>query len=190
MTEALRVSLAKPVTKSWGRQPGGARQGILLHYDASRSDKGAVAWLEDDARAEVSYHYLILDSGDVLQIAPPGTRAYHAGVCKPSRKEFTYSDGNNAFYGVAIAATDGEHATPEQVEAVVQLCHYLYWLEGWNVADTWRITGHDAEAWPRGRKVDPVGERAPGSKFAGQPPVLSVQEVQDRFAATAWAGIP
>lgn len=187
----LRISLAKPVAKAWGKQPSGTmRQGILLHYDASRSDKGAVAWLEDDRRVEVSYHYLILDDGDVLQIAPPGTRAYHAGVCKPSRKEFTYSDGNNAFYGVAIAATDGEHATEAQIASVVALCQYLFWLEGWDVKDSWRITGHDAEAWPRGRKHDPTGVREPETPFYGQPPVMSVQEVQDRFAASAWSGIP
>lgn len=184
MTDALRVTIAKPVGKAWGRQPGGAvRQGILLHYDASSSDKGALAWLEDDARARVSYHYLVLDSGEVLQIAPPAARAWHAGECRPSRREFTYSDGNNAFYGVAIAATDGERATPAQVEAVAKLCHFLFWLEGWSEADLWRITGHDAEAWPRGRKSDPTGSNPAA-------PVLSVKEVQDRFAATAWRGIP
>lgn len=178
----LQVEIAKPVGKAWGKQVG-LRQGILLHYDASSSDKGAVAWLEDDERAEVSYHYLILDDGRILQIAPPGTRAWHAGKCKPSSPKFTYSDGNNAFYGVSVAARNGETVTMLQLESVVQVCHYLFWLEGWNEADTWRITGHDSEAFPRGRKIDPTG---------GDPnnPVLSVQHVRTRFASTTWTGVP
>lgn len=178
----LRVALGKPKAKAWGKLKG-FRQGICLHYDASRSDKGAVAWLEDDARVEVSYHYLVLDDGEILQIAPPGTRAYHAGVCRPSRKEFTYADANSALYGVSIAATDGETATLKQLESVVALCHYLFWLEGWNPKDDWRITGHDAEAWPRGRKIDPTGSDENN-------PVLSVQHVRTTFAANPWQGFP
>jgi N-acetyl-anhydromuramyl-L-alanine amidase AmpD len=178
----LQIEIAKPVSKAWDRLKG-TRQGVLLHHDASRSDVGAIAWLEDDRRAKVSYHFLVLDDGRILAIAPLGTRAWHAGVCKPSRREFTYADGNDAFYGIAIAATDGERATEAQEASVTRLCQYLYWLEGWNEAETWRITGHDAEAWPRGRKTDPTGTHA-------EHPVLSVEEIRTRFAATAWTGIP
>lgn len=193
VTTPLRIELAKPVGKAWGGLGKTVnRQGILVHYDASRTDTGAVAWLEDDLRARVSYHYLVLDDGRILQIAPPGTRAWHAGVCKPSRREFTYSDGNNAFYGVAAAATDGERATTAQLESIAQLCRYLFWLEGWDEAETWRITGHDAEAWPRGRKVDPIGDRSqrPENPFRDLPPVLDVAELRSRFLASSWTGIP
>lgn len=182
MSEGLLIEMGAPVARAWGKQSG-TRQGVMLHYDASRSDRGAVAWLEDDRRVEVSYHFLVLDDGRILAIAPLGARAWHAGVCKPSRREFTYSDGNNAFYGVAVAATDGEQATEAQRASVARLCRYLYWLEGWDAAEVWRITGHDAEAWPRGRKIDPTGS-TPAT------PVLSVDEVRQRFARTDWRGIP
>lgn len=154
----------------------------MLHYDASASDKGAVAWLEDDQRVAVSYHYLVLDDGRILQIAPPGVRAWHAGECKPSRKEFTYSDANSAFYGIAIAATKGDVATEAQRNAVAGLCRYLFWLEGWPEQATWRITGHSDEAWPRGRKSDPAGD--------GPVAVMTVAEIRQRFAAMDWRGIP
>lgn len=187
----LRVELGKPKFKAWGKLKG-TRQGICLHYDGSRSDAGGLAWLEDDERVRVSYHYYILDDGRILQICPPGMRSWHAGVCKPSRREFTYSDANSAFYGISIAATDGERATEEQLESVVVLCRYLFWLEGWDEADLWRITGHNSEAWPRGRKVDPEGDRSqrPDNPFKDLPPVLSVEDVRTRFAATPWQGIP
>lgn len=180
----ISVEIAKPVGKAWGK-PKGIRQGIMLHYDASRSDVGAVAWLEDDERARASYHYLVLDDGRILQIAPPGSRAWHAGVCRPSRKQFTYTDGNNAFYGVAIAATQGEVATPAQKRAVTMLCHYLFWLEGWSPLESWRITGHADEAWPRGRKLDPHGVDDDHPN-----PVMEVDAILALFAASAWTGIP
>lgn len=184
MSAVLAIEIAKPVAKAWGAMPRSVtRQGVAVHYDASRSDTGAVAWLEDDKRVEVSYHFLVLDDGRILAIAPLGARAWHMGPCKPSRREFTYSDGNNAFYGIAIAATDGERATEAQKASVVRLCHYLYWLEGWAPDQTWRITGHDAEAWPRGRKTDPTGTHA-------EHPVLSVEEIRTRFLSTTWTGIP
>lgn len=179
----LSIEMAKPVGKAWGRLRG-IPQGIMLHYDASASDRGAVAWLEDDARAEVSYHYLVLDDGRVLQIAPPGSRAWHAGVCRPSRREFTYSDGNTAFVGVAIAAKPGDVVTPAQLTSVALVCQYVFWLHGWNPADEWRITGHAAEASPRGRKVDPEGP----PELAR--PVMTVAQVLEAFRANAWTGIP
>jgi N-acetyl-anhydromuramyl-L-alanine amidase AmpD len=180
----LRIEIAKPVGKAWNRLGTRAvRQGILLHFDASASDKGAVAWLEDDARTKATYHYLVLDDGRVLQLAPPGMRAYHAGACKPSDARLPYTDGNTAFYGVAIAARDGERATEAQKEQVALLCRYLFWLEGWPEEETWRITGHDAEAWPRGRRSDPTGTDP-------KHPVMSVEEIRTRFATTTWHGIP
>lgn len=190
MSATLQVEIAKPIAKAWGKLKA-TRQGVMLHYDASKSDKGAIAWLEDDKRCEVSYHYLVLDDGRILQIAPPGTRAWHAGACKPSHKLFTYSDANSAFYGVAIAATDGERATAAQLTSVARLCRYLYWLEGWDEQETWRITGHSAEAWVRGRKVDPEGDRSKriDNPFRDLPPVMDVQEVRDVFAALNWRGI-
>jgi N-acetyl-anhydromuramyl-L-alanine amidase AmpD len=184
MMPSLTIEVAKPVGKAWGGLSKGAvRQGMLLHYDASRSDVGAVAWLEDDARARVSYHYLVLDDGRVLQIAPLGSRAWHAGDCKSSDRRLVYTDANSAFYGIAVAATDGERATEAQKASVALLCRYLFWLEGWADADTWRITGHDAHAWPRGRKTDPTGTDPVH-------PVLSVEEIRTRFATTEWRGIP
>lgn len=177
----MQVELGKPKVRAWSRLKG-ERQGCMIHYDASASDKGGLAWLEDDGSVQVSYHFYVLDDGRIIQICPPGFRAWHAGVCRPSSAKFTYSDGNSAFYGISIAATDGDKATAAQVESVVQLCHYLFWLEDWPEKETWRITGHNAEAWPRGRKSDPEGTKAV--------PVLSVEHVRTRFAATTWQGIP
>lgn len=119
---------------------------------------------------------LVLDDGRAYVIAPLDARAWHAGVCRPSGPPLKYRDANSALYGVSIAATDGERATPAQVAAVVDVCRTLAARHGWDLAaEPWRITGHSAEAWPRGRKVDPEGSDP-------AKPVLSVTEIRSAFA--------
>jgi len=165
---------AQPVRQNWN-SPREKRVGILLHYDASKSDAGALHWLTRDPRCAVSYHVLITDDGTAYQIAPLDRRAWHAGVCVPSSPRLTYRDANSALYGVCIAATDGDRATGAQITAVVATCTMLAQREGWNLAaEPWRITGHNAEAWPRGRKTDPEGT-VPGR------PVLSVAQIRAAF---------
>ncbi len=162
----------------WGDKLREKRQGILLHYDASASDPGAVAWLRDDPRCHVSYNWLILDSGAQVTIAPMDARAWHAGVCRPSDPaRLPYTDANSVFYGIAIAATDGDVVTKVQQAAVVNLCVALFKRHRWNrKTQLWRISGHDKEAWPRGRKHDPTGSKP-------EKPVMDVSKIQELVSA-------
>jgi N-acetyl-anhydromuramyl-L-alanine amidase AmpD len=147
------------------------RLGCLLHYDASTSDAGAVQWLLHDSRAKVSYNWLVLDSGEIVNIAPADVRAWHAGICRTSDPRLPYKDANSAFYGIAIAATAGDIATEAQKQSVADLCTQCFKRHGWDFKQLWRIVGHDTEAWPRGRKVDPVGPDP-------RRPVMSVLEIR------------
>ena len=132
------------------------RVGVMVHYDGSASDRGAVSWF-GHPDCEVSYQALVLDDGTWVQIAPEGARAWHAGVCRPSSPRFSYSDGNSAFFGIA-AATDTKHdVTTRQVLTLAWLVRRHFEREGWDLSETWRIMGHEDEAWPRGRRVDPSG---------------------------------
>jgi len=133
------------------------RVGVMLHYDASAGDVGAVAWLTRDPRCEVSYNRLILDDGLNVKVAPDDARAWHAGVCKPSSNVPRYVDANSAFYGISIAAKKGDTITPLQFDAVVLQVKLWFEEEGWSLTETHRITSHHLEAWPRGRKVDIQG---------------------------------
>lgn len=158
---------------SWGGVVAHAkRMGCMLHYDASTSDAGGIAWLKDP-RCKVSYNWAVRDTGETVPIAPESRRAYHAGVCRPSAEILAhggYTDANSAFYGIAITATSGDTATEPQKAAVVALCQRLYAKHGWT--EPWRVTGHSAEAHPRGRKSDPEGQ--------GHTPVLDVAEIRAR----------
>jgi len=154
----------------------GKRVGVMLHYDASTSDAGAVAWLTKDPRCKVSYNWLVLDNGTAVEVAPMGKRAWHAGVCRSSDPaRLPYTDANSAFYGIAIAATDGQTATAAQLRTVTDLTRTCFERQGWPLTETWRIVGHSSEAWPRGRKHDPEGSNPTR-------PVLDVQAVRDQLA--------
>ena len=169
---AVPAGLLSGVSNRWAAlaEP---RRGIMLHYDASGSDAGALSWLRDP-RCKVSYNWLVLDNGTVEEIAPREARAYHAGECRPSGTGPMYTYANSAFYGVAIAATDGETVTPAQEEAVVALCAELCREHTWNPAHS--IVGHDTEAWPRGRKHDPTGSNP-------AKPVMSVARIRRLVAS-------
>lgn len=126
----------------------------MLHYDGSASDAGAVSWLRDDPRCKVSYNVLLLDNGQVVQIAPNDKRAWHAGICRPSDPAHPYTDANSAFYGVAIAAKPGDTVPLTQFGTLLRITVELFLEHGWPLTDTWRLTSHHLEAWPRGRKTD------------------------------------
>ncbi len=172
------------------------RLGVMLHYDDSASDAGALAWFKD-ARCRNGYTWLVLDDGEVVELADPAKRTPHAGVCRTP-------NANSVFYGIAAATDGATPATAEQVKSIVRLCAFVGRKHGWagsgeaGVDTAWDwIRGHDAEAtwspaltraaglddargrmlWGQtGRKVDPTGVRADGV------PVLSVREVRARVA--------
>jgi N-acetyl-anhydromuramyl-L-alanine amidase AmpD len=143
----------------WGEleQP---RLGVMLHYTAG-TDLSGLQWLLFDPKCKVSYNWLYLDDGTTVTVAPQDTRAYHAGVCRPSKSilEATrghgYTDANSAFYGLAVAAESGDRSTAKQLDMVEQTIVGLFRKHQWTPEQArWRITDHEAEAWPRGRKVD------------------------------------
>lgn len=135
------------------------RVGVMLHFDGSSTDPGALAWFRHpDCR--VSYQDLVLDDGSYGVIAPPTARAWHAGACRPSSDRLRYTDANSAFFGIAAATNDRVEVTSVQLLTIARRVRAYFDLMGWPATDGWRVTGHDLEAWPRGRKSDPTGPNA------------------------------
>lgn len=155
----------------WDEHLREPRVGIMLHYDGGPHDAYSLRWLQHP-ECDLGYQYLVLRDGRWASMAPMDSRAYHAGICRSSDGRLEYVDANSAFYGIAISATDGEQATAEQVMTVSNICAGLFVRHGWSFQmDRWRVTGHDAEAWPRGRKIDPTGSNP-------ESPVLDVEKVK------------
>lgn len=147
------------------------RIGVMLHFDASGSDASALAWFRDP-RCKVSYNVLALDDGSWGQVAPDDKRAWHAGVCRPSDARLTYADANSAFYGLAATTNTVFQVTAPQLLTIAWKTAQWFKKHGWNpLTESWRIVGHETEAHPRGRKLDPSGGDLKN-------PILSVEAVR------------
>ena len=120
---------------------------IVLHADASPSEKGTLAWFMDPT-SKVSYHVLVGRQGTVYRIVDESRRAWHAGVSSwPG-----ITDVNGASLGLSFANRhDGTEAlTPIQVAVAQDLV--ADWRARYPTIEA--VTTHAAVA--PGRKTDPL----------------------------------
>lgn len=146
------------------------RMGVMVHYDGSTNDDAGLAWFSDPACA-VSYQVEVTDEGRWAQIAPDSARAWHAGACRSSDPRLPYKDANSAFYGISALTDDKYQVTTAQLLTMAWKIRMYFRVHRWDPSETWRIVGHDTEAWPRGRKADPTG---PNPKN----PILAIEDVR------------
>lgn len=174
--QIVPLSLLLPVKKNVGSKQCALHRavspgGIMCHFDDSSNDASSLEWFSDPT-CHVSYNRLYDKDGSVNQITPTMEQcAYHAGVCRPSNNNLKYVYPNSFFYGLAISANEKETVTDAQFASLVKDCATIFIFHKWSISEIWRITGHAAEAWPRGRKCDPEG--LPGHI------VMSTQSVRD-----------
>jgi N-acetylmuramoyl-L-alanine amidase len=100
---------------------GGPIDILLLHYTGMASAELAIARL-CDLDAKVSSHYVIDESGGILQLVPEARRAWHAGVS--SWEDAT--DVNSRSIGIEIANPGHDFGYPDfpkiQINSVIALC--------------------------------------------------------------------
>ena len=162
----------------------------MLHYDDSTRDDWAVEWF-GDRRCTNGYTWLVLDEGQVVELADLGMTPHAAACLRPN--------ANSAFYGISVATNGVVPATEVQVAAMVEVCVAVFRLHGWSADEAaCRIRGHDAEAvwtpgytravgmgdergsglWGKGGgKVDPTGVRGDGV------PIIDLTRVRGAVAA-------
>lgn len=188
--ELASTNYASPV-------PYSQRVGIMAHFDASRTDNGALSWF-DDPDFKLSYNRAYTDNGRRIHLTPSiEHRAYHAGKCRSDAR--VHDAANSAFYGLAITAGDGQIATTEQFTAiavdaaVIARYHQLRGDPGWETSNiAYWLTGHEDWAifgpestpnkalWGKlGRKHDPTGD----NPHKGLPPVLDKAALRLTIAA-------
>jgi N-acetylmuramoyl-L-alanine amidase len=94
---------------------------LLLHYTGMASAGLAIARLCDPA-AKVSSHYVIDETGSILQLVPEARRAWHAGVSSWEGA----ADINSRSIGIEIANPGHDLGYPDfpkiQIDSVVSLC--------------------------------------------------------------------
>lgn len=137
---------------------------LVLHYTGMETGDAAIERL-CDKEAGVSAHYVVRETGEILQLVDEDKRAWHAGVSSWQGDE----DLNSRSIGIEIVngghdwpASDG--SLPDypdaQIEAVIALSKAI--IARWNIpAD--RIVGHSDIA--PARKADP-GEHFPWQRLA------------------------
>jgi N-acetylmuramoyl-L-alanine amidase len=148
---------------------------IVLHYTGMPTAAAAIALLRNPA-AEVSSHYVVEESGRVVQLVPESRRAWHAGVsCWRGER-----DMNSASVGIEICNAGHDGGLPDfperQIGAVTSLCRDI--ASRCDVRPE-RILAHSDIA--PGRKRDP-GEKFPWCALAAagvghwiEPPPPSAQ---------------
>ncbi len=118
---------------------------VVLHYTAMATAEAAAERLCDPA-AEVSAHYLIARTGDVIALVPEDLRAWHAGAGEWRG----LTDINSRSIGIEL---DNNGATPfaaPQMDALEALLSGI--LHRWNIAPDGVIAHSDMAP---GRKHDP-----------------------------------
>ena len=93
---------------------------LVLHYTGMPTSDGALALL-CSPEAEVSAHYFVQESGDVLQLVPESRRAWHAGRSFWAGE----TDLNSASIGIEIVHPGHDDPRPypaAQMASVIALC--------------------------------------------------------------------
>jgi N-acetylmuramoyl-L-alanine amidase len=151
--DTLLVSSVLP-SPNHGPRPEGVKPDLLvLHYTGMVDAASAIARLRSPA-AEVSAHYVVEETGRVVQLVPEARRAWHAGHASWEGER----DVNARSIGIEIVNGGHDFGNPgfplRQVDAVIALCGDIcarYAIR----AD--RVLGHS--------DVSPGRKRDPGEKF-------------------------
>ena len=139
---------------------------LVLHYTGMQTGEAALDRM-CDPEASVSAHYMVWESGDIVQLVDEDKRAWHAGVSRWQGEE----ELNSRSIGIEIV--NGGHDwrledgrlppyPASQIDAVIALSRDI--LARWSIPQT-RIVGHSDIAPTR--KQDP-GEHFPWARLAGQ----------------------
>jgi N-acetylmuramoyl-L-alanine amidase len=137
-----------------GERAGGVTPSLLiLHYTGMTDAEAARRWLLDPA-SQVSCHYLVMEDGEVVQLVPEQSRAWHAGR---SRWE-ALTDLNSHSIGVEIVNPGhdwGYQPFPEaQMSGVTALCVDI--VRRWSIKPH-HVLGHS--------DVAPMRKSDPGELF-------------------------
>jgi N-acetylmuramoyl-L-alanine amidase len=132
---------------------------LILHYTGMPTAEGAILLLRDP-KSQVSCHYVVEESGRIVQLVPEAKRAWHAGLSIWRG----VTDMNSASIGIEICNAGHDAGLPEfplhQIQAVIALCKDI---GARNAIRPERILAHSDIA--PGRKRDP-GERFPWDALA------------------------
>jgi N-acetylmuramoyl-L-alanine amidase len=132
---------------------------IILHYTGMQFSHEAIHRL-CDPKARVSCHYVVLETGSIIQLVPENKRAWHAGVSVWGGD----TDINSRSIGIEVCNPGHDFGYPEfpsrQIAATITLCRSILTR---NIIRPEHVLAHSDVA--PSRKQDP-GEKFPWKLFA------------------------
>ncbi len=145
---------------NFDERPGlGRPDMIVLHYTGMQFSHEAIHRL-CDVKARVSSHYVVLESGSIVQLVQEGKRAWHAGVSVWTGDP----DVNSRSIGIEICNPGHDFGYPDfpsrQIAATITLCRSILTR---NIIRPENIVAHSDVA--PSRKNDP-GEKFPWKRLA------------------------
>ncbi|MCX7297185.1 MAG: N-acetylmuramoyl-L-alanine amidase [Hyphomicrobiales bacterium] len=136
------------------RADGRSPDMILLHYTGMKTGEAALQRL-CTREAKVSAHYVVFESGRIVQCVPETMRAWHAGVSSWAGE----TDINSRSIGIEIVNPGHEFGYRDfplrQIAAVISLCKTIFTQRGPISAE--RVLAHS--------DVAPSRKQDPGEKF-------------------------
>jgi len=125
---------------------GAEVQAVVIHYDASLSDSGAISWMRNP-QSRVSAHYHIGRTGVVTQLVDLERAAWHAGVATLPLPD-----------GTSLAAGANEHSIGIELANAGMLQQdengAIWYRDGDSAV---RVSGqveHAAMVWPSGMRIE------------------------------------
>ena len=126
---------------------------IVLHYTGMPTAQAAIELLCSPA-SQVSSHYVVEESGRIVQLVAESRRAWHAGVSRWRGER----DMNSASVGIEICNAGHDGGLPpfpeRQIEAVVALCRDIFARHGIGPEN---VLAHS--------DIAPARKRDPGERF-------------------------
>lgn len=147
------TTLSHPTVNHSARR-GASVVAVCVHWTGG-TYASAVDWCRR-REASVSYHEIIAPDGTLATLVAPERSAWAVGKSR-APAPWEGASGNAMTYNIALAGGPRTPPTEAQRLVLLQRIVLAFATFGWSLKDSYRITGHHQWAWPRGRKVDPVG---------------------------------
>ena len=129
---------------------------IIFHYTGMKKESDALNRLTD-IQSEVSSHYLIKNSGEIIKLVPELYTAWHAGIS--SWKNYEYLNKDSIGIEISNQGHDFNYKkfSKEQIRSIVKLTNYL--IKKYKIKPQ-NILGHS--------DIAPERKKDPGEKFPWQ----------------------
>ena len=126
---------------------------IIIHYTGMKTESAAIKRLQD-AKSEVSAHFLIKKNGNILNLVPDLYEAWHAGESKWKN----YKSLNRSSIGIELTNPGHQYSyknfSQKQIFSLKKLLNYL--MKKYKISKK-NILGHS--------DVSPNRKKDPGEKF-------------------------